>query len=437
VRPLRNLRWWFTGRFVPFFRGPDPRHTRQRNIWHLYQDLIWLGLASAAGSYINVYAIRLGASNRLLGLRASIPSLLVVLLRIPAARWMERTRSKKSLILGGLAAGRLLYLLLFLLPWLGDLPILRQIPPAALLVWLVIVMGIPSVLSSAGWDTFFAEVVPPKRRARVVSMRSTMTNLIMLSVVPLMGSFLDYAPFPANYQVIFLLALAGAAVSTWHVRQVEVSEGDEPRSPPAALNIQEISQILKGSKAFSALVIGTFVYQWAISLASPLFNVYYIEDLGASESWIGWRMTLASLASIVAYRLWPRFVEQRGERTVLVLTTPLMMLFPLLTGLTQTLTPHLFIVLIPRIFGAAVMLSRYNLLLKASPADRRPTFIAVYAILNNVAAFIAPLVGVYLADVISIPGVFFASAGLRLTAALLYRRIPADADVPTAPASAI
>lgn len=428
---LKRLRWGIAGRFTPFFRGPDPQHVRQRNIWHLYQDLIWLGMASAASTYINVYAIRLGASKQLIGLRTAIPSLLIVLLRIPAAQLIERTTNRKRLIVRSLSLGRLLYLLLFLLPWLANLPLLREIPQAQLLVWTVILMGTPTVLSAAGWDTFFAEIVPPRQRARVVSIRSTMTNLMTVTLVPLMGYFLDWAAFPINYQIVFLLAFVGAVGSTWHVNRIRPTVPPRTRKESEPFTFTEIRQIIGGSREFAVLLVGTFVYQWAVSIASPLYSIYFIEELGASDSWIGWRTTLASVASIAAYRFWPRHVERQGERKILTLAAPMMTLFPLLTGFTQTLTPNLLIILIPRIFGAAVMLSRYNILLRVSPVDRRPTYIAIYAILNNIAAFIAPLIGVTLADWIGISGVFFVSAGLRLAAALVYQGLPKLRPLPT------
>lgn len=426
---IDSLRWRIVGRFQPYFRGPDPRHVQQRNIWHLYQDLIWLGLATAAANYINVYAIRLGASEALLGLRTAFPSLLMVLLRIPAARLTERTADRKGLIVRSLFASRLVYLLISLLPWLALLPVLKQIPPATLLIVLVILISVPQVLSSAGWDSFFADVVPERRRARVVSMRSAFTNLISLTMVPLMGSFLEWVPFPLNYQVVFFLAFIGSMVSTWHVVAIKADPVPLERTKHSPLDVAEARTILRDSPEFGWLVLATFVYQWAISIASPLFSLYFVEQLGASESWIGWRMTLASAMSIVAYRFWPRQIEKHGEARMLVLTAPMMALFPLLTGLATTLTPHLFIVLIPRLFGACVMLARYGILLRVSPVDRRPTYIAIYAILVNVAAFVAPLVGVALVDVIGFAGVFFVSAALRLTAALLYRNLQQPDEV--------
>jgi MFS family permease len=423
-KAVNYIQWWFSGRFLPLVRGPDPRNRLARNTWRLYQDLLWLGLTSAAITYINVYAIRLGASDKLIGLRTSIPSLLVVLLRIPAAQLMERTTNRKRLIVWSLVAGRAVYFLIFLIPWLSVLPLINRIPQATILVWMVISIGIPSALSQAGWDSFFADVVPPERRARVVSTRSTMTNLMTLTLVPLFGMWLDWASFPFNYQVVFFIAFIGALVSTWHVNKIIVPDVKKTKKKTPGLSFVEIKRILGENKEFTTLVSGTFVYQWAISIASPLFMIYFIDHLGASDSWIGYRMTLASLTSIIAYRIWPRHIERKGERAIITLAAPLMGLFPLFTGLTTVLWPHMFIVMIPRFFGSAVMISRYGILLRVCPAERRPTYIAIYAIAVNIAAFVAPLVGVELAEFVGIPGVFFVAAALRVIAGLMYRKLP-------------
>jgi MFS family permease len=101
----------------------------------------------------------------------------------------------------------------------------------------------------------------------------------------------------------------------------------------------------------------------------------------------------------------------------------MMALYPLLTGLSRSLTTNFLIVIIPNLFGAAVMLARYNILLRVTPTERRPTTIAIYAIFVNIAAFIAPLMGVSLAGWIGLPSVLFISAGLRLAAGVIYDRL--------------
>lgn len=83
------------------------------------------------------------------------------------------------------------HLVICLLPWLALLPGVREIPPATLLVGVVILMAVPMMLSSAGWDFVLADVVPPRRRSRIVSIRSMTMALISLAMAPLMGSFLE------------------------------------------------------------------------------------------------------------------------------------------------------------------------------------------------------------------------------------------------------
>ncbi len=422
---LHHLYRWLSVRARRFLKGPDPRWAQQRNIWHLYQDLVWLGITTAVGTYTNVYAIRLGASKHLLGLKASVPSLITLILRLPAAQWMERTDDRQRLIVRSLLAARAIYFAIFLLPWLNRLPLLRDIPPAYVLVGLVLLMNVPNAISAAGWDAFFADVVPEQLRARVIGTRNMMTHLAMLLLVPLIGAFLEWVSFPLNYQLVYLMAFIGAMGSVWHVHRIRVPPtAAASRRRTRGITWREVRDIFRGNREFTILVAGIFVYQWAVNLAAPLFSVYYVQVLGASESWIGLRTTIASIVSILAFRFWPPQLERYGEQSVLRIVTPLTVLFPLLTGLTGTLTPHLFIVAIPRLFASAAMLARYNLLLRISPDDRRPTYIALYAILFHSAATVAPMVGVWLSDLIGLRNVFFVAAGLRLLASVFYWKLP-------------
>ncbi|NLS77730.1 MAG: MFS transporter, partial [Chloroflexi bacterium] len=63
-------------------------------------------------------------------------------------------------------------------------------------------------------------------------------------------------------------------------------------------------------------------------------------------------------------------------------------------------------------------------------ADRRPTFTSLYSTIMNVGAFILPLVGVQLADLIGIPTMFLIAAGLRLLGGLAFTLWPVRAEEP-------
>ena len=80
-----------------------------------------------------------------------------------------------------------------------------------------------------------------------------------------------------------------------------------------------------------------------------------------------------------------------------------------------------FISLLPSIaagiFGAGFNLSFFNTLLEVCPPERRPSYVAINTTLINVAAFLAPLLGTYLANRLDIRVSLFIAGAVRLVGA--------------------
>jgi Na+/melibiose symporter-like transporter len=294
-------------------KAPDPRYRTDHNVYHLYFDLVWWALFGVAASYNSVYAIRLGASNTLVGLLSSLPALMGILLRFPAARMVERSTSRVPLITRSFALARSTYFLIALLPFFVTHNL------AEVFVALVILSGIPANLAMAGWDSLFAEVVPERRRATVVSTRNSLANGVRILLLPLAGRWLAWAPFPLNYQVLYLAGFVGAMLSFFHIAQLrppdQGSRDQESRGPTLGWAVAR--RLWREQRPYLQFVLGMFVLQWAISLPMALYSIYYVRYLNASDSWIGVRATLASLAPLIGYRIWPRFVDRWGTRKVL------------------------------------------------------------------------------------------------------------------------
>ncbi|MEA3346031.1 MAG: MFS transporter [Chloroflexota bacterium] len=407
------------GRLRLILKGPDPQFQTDRNIYHLYYDIFWWSLLGVAISFNSVYAIRLGASNTLVGLLSSIPALMVILLRFPAARMMECASNRVSLIARSLAAARSTYFLIALLP------LFMTHHLAVAFVALVILSGIPANLAMAGWDALFADVVPEGRRANVVSVRNALVNAAKVAILPLAGQWLEWAPFPLNYQVLYLAGFVGGMLSLYHVIRLRPPERKEEEGGPN-LSWELVQDLWGEQQPYLRFVVGVFVLQWAISLPMALYNVYYVRYLNASDGWIGLRSTLASLTPLIGYRIWPRLIDRWGTRKVLAFGASVTMLFPLLTGLSGSLTALLGVVVVHGLLVPAMVLGHYNMLLQVCPVQRRPSYIAGYAIVANIAAFLAPMLGVQLLEVTSIHAVFFIAAAIRVTTGLLFLRLPPD-----------
>jgi hypothetical protein len=72
----------------------------------------------------------------------------------------------------------------------------------------------------------------------------------------------------------------------------------------------------------------------------------------------------------------------------------------------------------------ALSLSHYNTLLEVCPPARRPTYISVYSALNNVLAFVLPMVGVALVDVIGASWALILSGAMWVAGGMLFTLTP-------------
>lgn len=72
------------------------------------------------------------------------------------------------------------------------------------------------------------------------------------------------------------------------------------------------------------------------------------------------------------------------------------------------------------VFVAGTVLTLFNLLLEVTPNENRTVYIAVYNILINISATIAPLLGVWIKDMTSIYVALVVVAIMRMTGSIAF-----------------
>jgi predicted MFS family arabinose efflux permease len=153
---------------------------------------------------------------------------------------------------------------------------------------------------------------------------------------------------------------------------------------------------------FMRITRNTLLHGLGIWLASPLYTLFFVRQMNASDAWLGLNGMVASLGTIVGYTFWRSLMARWGEQPTLKRTIVLAGVYPVLVGLMPGLTPILLLSALNGLIVPGINLSHFNTLLRAMPADSRPSFTAVYQTIMNVGAFVSPLLGVALADVIGI-----------------------------------
>lgn len=372
-----------------------------RNAFYLVFEMFWASILAAAASFNSAYAIRLGAENVQVGLLTSLPALFALLVSIPAGQFLQARARRKPWIVSALAINRFSYVLVILVPFIK----LAGIPSGALVVWILALASIPAHFFNVGFIPMLAEVTTPERRAAIFSSRNIVYNAFYSVCTFLFGLLLSKLQFPSNYQLMYAIGFIASGLSTYFVIKIEVPDSTSMTKTQGfsqALRVQ--SETLRSAfsdyPAFIRITRNTFMHGVGLWLASPIYILYYVKTLHADEAWIGLQGTILSAATLLGYTIWRTLLKKWGEPTVLKRTIVCAGLFPVLAGLSPSLTFILVAVAINGLLIPGINLSHFNTLLHVTPAVNRPGFTALYITFTNLGAFICPLIGIAIANLI-------------------------------------
>jgi MFS family permease len=415
---------------------PPPIDTQKRNYLLLYLEAFLAPFTGIAGAFVGAYAIHLGASNNLIGLMNSLPSLLVVLVSIPFGRIMQTSHRKLFWALGGISLYRIGYMLFALAPLFTG----TRLDPAVYLVGMFALVAVPIQFFNIGTVGLMIDLVPDNDRAAIFTNRSLISSLVSIPGVFLAGQWLNRHGFPMNYQVLFLVCgfLAFLNLFAWlgmrfpshpvpkrqpvetpleseakpDVTLLAVEAGPLPSAPgidapPAKknsliLHLQELTHVFRGQPTYTRFMINTLLLNVGMWLVGPLYVLYTVKELGASEAWIGLSSTVASISSLIGLMLGRKLVELWGDVITQRRLVLLLGLYPVLVGLSPSLSIILVVNGIYNLFTPGFSLANYSLSLKAIPSHRREDATAITNTATSIGAAIFPLLGVALSNFLGI-----------------------------------
>jgi MFS family permease len=392
-------------------------------------------------SFNGPFVVKLGGSDALIGALSSLPALMIILFTLPGARLLARVPNRKAWVIGSLAASRLFYLLIALVPFL-----LPGQAGAVAIVVLSVLHAIPVAVFDTAFWTMVGEVCPPDRRSSLFATRTVFLSASMAVSAFASGLFLDLVPFPLNYQILNCAGFLLLQYSTYLVNRVEFpTPAARVRTGPPELRRRglarhiptwtDVRRFVANYRGYVNLNIGTLVCWFGAWGAGPLYTIYLVRLLHVSNSWLGTNSTLAQIAVVLSAPLWHRVISRKGDLWVVLRTVLFTGMYPLLIVLLPWSTPILMAGFASTLVDTGIGIAHTNVFLEVIPAERRPEFIAAHTTLMNVGAMIAPLLFTTVADGISVPIALLICGGLRFAGAALFwllppRSAPAPEPVP-------
>lgn len=398
-----------------------PRVTLEsQNAYNLYAEIAWFGvLAGIANSFLAVFTLRVGGSDTHVGLLSALPALIGIFASIPGSRLVERETKPLSVLMTTAILNRLGYLGIALVPFFL---VTNQ---ADAIVVLVALLTIPGAIANVAFTTMFGQAVAPENRARVVAIRNVWIGVVSTLVAFLGGKFLDYILFPINYQILFALAFVGSMLSAYYLTRIRLPKQSTPaklQTAPTPRGARAFIDMLRGSPQYTEFTLSSFIFHWGLFFPVPLYAIYWVRVLQASEGWIGLFSMVGSATTIVFFPLWGRLTTQRGNLYAIVLAAVGLVLYPLATALSPSVEWIILVSFLGGVFSSGFGLTFFNRLLQVTPEQRRASYIAAYHTLINITAFVGPLISTALLSVFSIHALLLVGAAMRLFGALFFWR---------------
>ena len=394
---------------------------KRRNERYVQIDAVGVGLANAASPFLPVFLTRLDATSTQVGLLSTMPGITGLLLALPVGRFLQ----SRPYIVPWFSFARLLVISSYALTGLVPFFFARQTTvPMILLIWALATL--PQTMVAVCFSVVMNSVAGPEGRFNLMSKRWSILGFTSALTVALVGWLLDQIGFPINYQVVFLGLSLGGLISYYFSSRIQLpaAQTAPPRSLERSLvkNVRGYISLVRGQPAFVSFTLKRFVFLSGIALAAPLFPLYYVREVNASDAWIGFISTAQTAVLVVGYLLWVRQSHRRGSRFVLLVSTLGMSLYPALVALTHNTVLLVVFAGAVGIFQAGVDLVFFDELMKTVPPEYSPTFVSLAQSIQYLSTIFAPLLGTLLAEYIGLSGALIASAVIRLVGFLLFAR---------------
>ena len=367
----------------------------------LFGVICGTGTASMVG-----LASSMGATDLTFGIMTGIGQA-AALLQIPFSLLVNRTHRRKRYMLTYGVISRVLWMVF------GLIPFFIPATPAQLRVWtLVFLLGISCCLGSViqvCWFPWFSDLCPERIRSRWLAVREQIIAVVSILFGLMVAFLLDHLPPETRYIIIFLI---GGAVGVMDMVSFGLSE-EVYSAPPARLRIGSVIKDFAHNKPFLRLTVAWTLWCFTTNLSCVYYTPYSMNVMGLNFTQVMLCGNVAAAVSTILFvPRWGSAIYHHGARNVMLLTNLFGSVLPLVFLFSRP--GSIWPLLIFNVFGAMYWtgsnLAATGLQLTCSPAETRPSYIALFSCITALAgAMLGSLVSGFFLDACADHGWFAGS----------------------------
>jgi len=412
LNPFRKIAHWF--------RTPQiTSDVNPQNFVNVQVDAVGVAIANSASPFLPVFLARYHASDFQVGMLSWMPAITGFFLALPLGWFLQRQRN----IIRWFSFSRLAVIVCFALTGLVSLVLPEAYwVSSTLIIWAV--ATIPQTMLAICFSVVMNAVAGPSGRFELLSRRWSIFGLTNSITVFFIGQMLDKISPPSNYQIIFLSLSLGGLISFYFSSHIVIKDREVTNDPATRFNFfrdfRNSIQLVKNNSPFSSFILKRFVFLSGVSMAAPLFPLYFVRTIQAPDSWIAAITTAQTFVMIFGYFFWTRVSRRRGSTTVLIWTTLGVALYPIFTSQTNSFVLIAIFAGIVGIFQAGLDLVFFDELLRTVPPEHSATYVSLAQGIQYLSSFLSPLIGTILSTTIGTGPALLIAGGIRLIGFFLF-----------------
>lgn len=356
--------------------------------------------ALAGGAFLVAFALYLGASNTSIGIIAALSPLTQVL-QIPAILLIERVKRRKLIVVCMAGMSRSLLVLMATLPWL--------LPEGYRLLAFLSCLGLYYALgtvSGCAWNAWMHDLIPQDIMGRFFGKRLAVATACAALLSLGAGFLVDHGILVMDddrivWSTLFACAAVAGLIGVYHLSRVP--EPTMVSQPTESIFHLLATPFRDGDFRNLLFFLGT--WNFAINLAAPFYTVYMLKSLQLSLAWIMGLSVLSQAINVLFFRIWGALADRFSNKSCLTVAGPLFVIgiaiWPFLTLPEKHVLTLPLLILIHVISGistAGVTLCSSNIALKSAPKGKAMVFLAGNALVNGIAASVAPILAGLMGD---------------------------------------
>ena len=403
---------------------PDLTREERNNYLGVQLDAIGVGIANVAAPFLPIFLTRLGATSTEVGMLTTMPAITGLLLAIHMGRFLQKQKN----IVRWYSMMRLSAILGYALTGLAAFIFAKNALVWGILgIWALIT--IPQTILSITFNVVMNAVAGPHSRFELMTRRWSILGLTTTCLGLLTGWLLSLKSnlFPLNYQIAFIVLSLGGVISSIVINRikidlpdVEISTEENPGRKGWKDSVRTYFSPILANKPFLSFIGKRLVVMFGITLGTPLFPLYYVREVHASDDWIAIISYFQTFSLVLGYFFWTRISRKPSRKYILLWTTLGVGIYPILVA--QTLHPWQIAIIasVAGFFIGGLDLVFFDELMKLVPGAYVPTFVSFAQSLQYLSTMISPLVGTVLGDKLGLGPALMISGGLRLLGCLLF-----------------